>query len=130
MKPTFSPTVSESNSAAFWKTMPSRRLSPESPWSESRPTRGTPLMRISPLSGASRPAVSRRVVLLPVPDAPMIPTASPRRILKLAPFKMRLSPKDLWTSLNSTSTSASMPVPLLLLVLGAESSRDATAVSF
>mmetsp|Transcript_45380 Transcript_45380/g.135399 ORF Transcript_45380/g.135399 Transcript_45380/m.135399 type:complete len:178 (-) Transcript_45380:203-736(-) len=92
--PTFSPTVSESNSAAFWKTMPTRRCS-SSVWSDSRPVRLWPMMDTSPESGASRPAAMRSVVDLPVPLAPMMPTASPRRIWKLAPCKMALSPNAL-----------------------------------
>ena len=42
------------------------------------------------LSGCSRPAASRSAVDLPVPLLPMMPTASPRRILKLAPHRMCL----------------------------------------
>ena len=34
------------------------------------------------LSGASRPAIRRSVVDFPVPEPPMMPTASPRRTLK------------------------------------------------
>ncbi len=37
----------------------------------------------------------RSVVDLPVPEPPMMPTASPLRIVMLAPRKMGLLPKDL-----------------------------------
>ena len=37
------------------------------------------------MSGSSSPAMILRIVDLPVPEGPMMPTASPRRILRLAP---------------------------------------------
>ena len=46
--------------------------------------------RARTLSGSSSPAARRRVVDLPVPLLPMMPTASPRRILKVAPRRMCL----------------------------------------
>ena len=49
----------------------------------------------------------RNTVLLPVPEDPMIPTASPRRILKLAPSSTVFFPKDFFTPRSSMSTSAS-----------------------
>jgi hypothetical protein len=49
----------------------------------------------------------RKVVDLPVPDPPMIPTASPRRIFMLQPRRMSLEPKDFQTSRSSISTSES-----------------------
>ncbi len=49
--------------------------------------------------------MSRSMVLLPVPEPPMIPTASPRLMVMLTPCRIFLLPKDLWTSFSSMSTS-------------------------
>src|SRR5215204_2987457 len=65
----FSPTVSESNSAPSWNTMPicwRIRLS----WSGLALTTLSPSIRISPLSGRNRPRIRRSVVLLPMPEGP------------------------------------------------------------
>mmetsp|Transcript_24339 Transcript_24339/g.63213 ORF Transcript_24339/g.63213 Transcript_24339/m.63213 type:complete len:291 (+) Transcript_24339:369-1241(+) len=116
--PTFSPTVSESNSAALWNTMPMLSRSGWSCLSDSSPMRGCPFTSTCPASGVSRPASRRSVVDFPVPEAPMTPTASPRRILKEQPRRIRLLPKALCTSRSSSSTSLSLllsPPPLLLL---------------
>ena len=59
------------------------------------------------LSGISSPAITRKVVDLPVPEPPMMPTASPRRILMLLPRRICFLPKDLCTLRSSISTSAS-----------------------
>ena len=48
MKPTFSPTLRESNSAPFWNTMPSFSCSAKAGSSARRPCRVWPLIRISP----------------------------------------------------------------------------------
>ena len=58
------------------------------------------------LSGARSPAISRNVVLFPVPEPPIMPTASPLLMVMLTPFKIFLLPNDLWTSLSSMSTSS------------------------
>lgn len=50
--------------------------------------------------------MSRNVVLLPVPEPPMIPTASPRLMVMLTPCRIFLLPKDLWTSFSSIRTSS------------------------
>mmetsp|Transcript_3587 Transcript_3587/g.10425 ORF Transcript_3587/g.10425 Transcript_3587/m.10425 type:complete len:174 (-) Transcript_3587:837-1358(-) len=93
--PTFSPTVKLSKRAPLWNTKPSCKPFPAASSSEARPCLRTPLTKTSPLSGASRPAISRRVVLFPVPDPPMMPIACPRRTCIVAPCRMRLVPKDL-----------------------------------
>uniref|UniRef100_A0A0A9DDT4 Uncharacterized protein n=1 Tax=Arundo donax TaxID=35708 RepID=A0A0A9DDT4_ARUDO len=54
-----------------------------------------PQMITSPLSGASSPAITFKIVDLPVPEGPIIPTASPCLILKLTPLNTCLSPNDL-----------------------------------
>lgn len=46
-------------------------------------------------SGISKPAMIRRVVDLPVPEPPMMPTASPLRMVMFAPRRIALLPNDL-----------------------------------
>ena len=58
-------------------------------------------MRTSPESGASKPAISRSVVDLPVPLPPMMPTASPRRMVMVASRRICLEPNDLETLMSS-----------------------------
>ena len=50
--------------------------------------------------------MSLKVVLFPVPDPPMIPTASPLLMVMLTPFRIFLLPKDLCTSFSSIKTSS------------------------
>ena len=50
--------------------------------------------------------MSLKVVLFPVPDPPMMPTASPRLMVMLTPFRIFLLPKDLCTSFSSIRTSS------------------------
>ena len=58
------------------------------------------------MSGINKPAMILRVVDLPVPEPPIIPTASPLRIVIFAPLRMALLPKDLNTFFISMRTSA------------------------
>ena len=46
---------------------------------------GTPSMRISPAVGFSRPAMARKVVVLPQPEGPSSVSCSPGRTAKLTP---------------------------------------------
>mmetsp|Transcript_69512 Transcript_69512/g.220047 ORF Transcript_69512/g.220047 Transcript_69512/m.220047 type:complete len:365 (+) Transcript_69512:2263-3357(+) len=107
MNPTFSPTLSESKSAALWNTIPTLRSMEF--WSEMSPTRFFPITRTSPLSGSISPAMILRIVDLPVPEGPMMPTASPLRILNEAPCRIFFLPKALCTLTHSRSTSESPP---------------------
>ena len=50
----------------------------------------------------------RRMVDLPVPLGPMMPTASPRRTTRLAPASTWRLPNDLCTSTSSMRTSSSV----------------------
>lgn len=50
--------------------------------------------------------MSRSVVLFPVPEPPMMPTASPLLMVMLTPCKIFLLPNDLWTSLSSIRISS------------------------
>src|SRR5919198_3141205 len=51
--------------------------------------------RISPPSGLSRPAISRRVVVLPQPDGPSSDTNSPLSTARLSPLTAPKSPNRL-----------------------------------
>ena len=46
-------------------------------------------------SGINKPAMIRRVVDFPVPEPPIMPTASPLRMVMFAPRRMALLPNDL-----------------------------------
>mmetsp|Transcript_7100 Transcript_7100/g.22112 ORF Transcript_7100/g.22112 Transcript_7100/m.22112 type:complete len:252 (+) Transcript_7100:819-1574(+) len=111
-KPTFSPTVNESNNAALWKTIPTFKLGFFS--SDAKPSRFLPLMMTSPESGKSNPAMTRSTVDLPVPEGPIIPTASPRLIFNDTPSNTFLLPNCFRTSLSSIKTSSSLILSLLL----------------
>ena len=75
-------------------------------------------MTTSPESGGMRPAARRSVVDLPVPEPPMMPTASPRLILKEAPVRTSFVPNFLWTFLNSMRTSLSLSSSIVADVEG------------
>ena len=51
-----------------------------------------PSMRMLPLAGCSRPAMARKVVVLPQPDGPSRVTCSPRSTVKLTPLTATASP--------------------------------------
>eukprot|EP00982_Pelagococcus_subviridis_P009343 30918-Pelagococcus_subviridis.AAC.58 len=93
--------------------------------SDNSPARGLPRIITSPSSGASKPAMILNIVLFPVPDDPMIPTASPRRILKLAPSRTTFLPNFFFTFLSSirTSPNSSSPAPPATFVPGSASAR-------
>src|SRR6266487_3256577 len=54
-----------------------------------------PPTRISPPSGLSRPAISRKVVVLPQPDGPSSDTNSPLSTARLSPLTAPKSPNRL-----------------------------------
>src|SRR5450759_4914140 len=64
----FCDTVSQGKEVYFWKTMPRSRPGPVT---------GAPFTRICPLSGWSRPAMSRSIVDLPQPEGPSSTRSSP-----------------------------------------------------
>ena len=99
-KATFSPTVIESNSAEYWKTMPILRRTLLSSASLIG-TMSCPSMRIWPLVGLMRPMSRRRNVLLPEPEPLMMASVSPSRIVRLMCLSASLSSKRMQTSLNS-----------------------------
>lgn len=72
------------------------------------PLRLRAVSRSHTASGVSSPARSLRVVDFPVPEAPMMPTASPRRILKEQPCRIFLLPNALWTPRSSNRISESL----------------------
>jgi len=72
----FSPTVIELYRAPDWKSTPKRRLMGYSSNSLSL-VMSCPKISTEPLSGFSAPIMSRRSVLFPWPDPPMITRVSP-----------------------------------------------------
>src|SRR5947208_1433315 len=82
--PTFSPTVSESNKAPPWNSIP---ICFRSVSSSSCPSDGTsiPSTRTVPASGCIRPTTCFRSTDFPVPLRPMITTDSPGPMVKLTP---------------------------------------------
>ena len=92
----FSPTVIESNSAPSWNNMPKRRRTRYSSRSLAR-AMSTPKQLTEPLSGVSRPTMSFRVTLLPVPDGPMIAVVSPGGMSSEMPSSTVRLPNDLQT---------------------------------
>ncbi len=105
LKPTFSPTVSESNSAPSWNTIPvwSRTFSSSSSLIRSI---CTPCTQMRPESGASNPRISFSTVDLPEPLAPRKILVNPGKILKLMPSSTTLSSKARRTSSNTTTGSS------------------------
>ena len=72
--------------------------------------------------------MSRRVVDFPVPEPPMMPTASPRRTLMLVPRRICFLPKDLCTLCSSMRTSASKSSGEAAAVVGWLTSPGTSAV--
>src|SRR4051812_16494464 len=101
---TFSRTVSESNSALSWKTIPilprkaNRSLSRISLTS-------SPNTVMRPASGLSNPSTSLRIVLLPDPATPNSAFVSPTGSLNEIPRRTSVSSKASETSSNSTEKS-------------------------
>src|SRR5207247_9360842 len=83
----FSPTVIVGNSAYDWKTMPRPRLRGDTPLT-TRPSK-----RMSPLSGVSKPAIMRSVVVLPQPEPPTSETSSPGWMSRESPSTATAPPK-------------------------------------
>jgi hypothetical protein len=73
--------------ASDWKTRPTLRRCGGLPRTLS------PKMRISPVVGASRPAIIRIVVVLPQPEGPRIETISPGKTSRLTPSTARILPR-------------------------------------
>src|SRR5438034_3283524 len=97
----FSPTVIVGNSAYDWKTMPRPRLRGDTPLT-TRPSK-----RMSPLSGVSKPAIIRSVVVLPQPEPPTSETSSPGRMSNDSPSTAVAPAKRLRTSRSTMFIEAS-----------------------
>ena len=65
----------------------------------------------SPPSGASRPARTRSMVVLPLPDAPSRATNSPRPTVKSMPASTRRPSKDLVTTPRTMAARVRPPPP-------------------
>ena len=57
--------------------------SPDRAAAAARPVTSSPSIRMRPLVGASRPAISRSTVLLPLPDGPTSTSSSPSAIVEV-----------------------------------------------
>jgi len=86
-----SATVMFGNSAYDWKTMPTLRRFGGT-FVTSRPS-----IVIAPAVGCSKPAIIRRVVVLPQPDGPRNDTNSPFAADRLKSCTAWNSPKRFWT---------------------------------
>ena len=82
----FSNTVMSVNSAPNWNSIPTSRRRAYSP-SRSRSGTERPPTSTRPARGFSCPPISRRIVVLPQPDPPMIATTFPRGIVIVMPLK-------------------------------------------
>src|SRR3954447_9115927 len=75
-------------------------------WYGGRAVMGEPSMRMCPLEGCSNPAIMRRVVVLPEPDAPRSVRNSPAATRSVRPSTATKSPKRLVSCLSSRIDSA------------------------
>src|SRR4051795_11536251 len=75
-------------------------------WYGGRAVMGEPSMRISPLEGCSNPAIMRRVVVLPEPDAPRSVRNSPAATRSVMPSTATKFPNRLVSCLSSRIDSA------------------------
>ena len=91
VKPTFSPTVIESNSAAPWNSSPKRlRISFRS--RSFKPTMFVPSTSIEPASGVMSPMMCLRSTLLPVPLRPITTMLSPVSTSRSTPSSTCFAP--------------------------------------
>src|SRR5262249_56014011 len=97
----FSPPVMGGDSADDWKTLPRPRLRGDTPLT-TRPSK-----RMSPLSGVSKPAIIRSVVVLPQPEPPTSETSSPGRMSSDSPSTAVAPAKRLRTSRSTMFIEAS-----------------------
>jgi hypothetical protein len=71
-----------------------------------RLTTSRPSMRIAPWSGVSKPAIMRKVVVLPQPEGPRNDTNSPASTLRLTPRTTWLAPKPFCRPSSSRNAMA------------------------
>src|SRR5690242_10710812 len=74
--------------------------------SSAMPGTDSPCTSTSPSSGYSSPTMCLMHTDFPVPDGPRIIEILPSGMAMLRPRRIRLRPKDLWTSTNSTASAA------------------------
>ncbi len=97
---TFSHTLSESNRALPWNSMPKRRIS-LSRAARPMPIVSTPSMRIDPASGRISPRMHLIRTDFPTPEPPMMTRLSPAAQSISTPSSTRLGPKDFSTPLTA-----------------------------
>src|SRR6478752_7191238 len=68
----------------------------------------SPLTRIVPAVGFSKPAIIRSVVVLPQPDGPRNETNSPRSAARLKSRTAAVSPNFFWIPVNSRNDIGSL----------------------
>src|SRR5512141_2390690 len=83
-------------------------------WLGERRVMSVPLTVIVPPVGCSKPAIMRRVVVLPHPDGPRNDTNSPRSAARLKSSTAATSPNRFWTPVSSRKAMG-----LLVLLAGA-----------
>src|SRR5690606_2576447 len=94
---TFCMTVMCGKSAKSWKTVFTGR------WKAGTPCIGRPRSSTSPSSGCSKPAIMRRVVVLPQPEGPSRAKNSPSAMSRLTPSTARTR----WSALRSPNSFTS-----------------------
>src|SRR3989338_4274450 len=124
MKPAFSPTVSESNSADPWNSMPMRMRIWFS-WRNDKAPMFVPSTSSAPLSGRRMPITCFRNTLLPHPERPITTSVSPFSTVRSIPFRTSLPLKDLTSFLASITPSP----PFQLLVVSAHSALGTPSAS-
>src|SRR5688572_26319835 len=112
-KPTFSATLSESNSAPIWNRKPKRVRTSTSARSARLSIR-RPSTHTSPWSGRSRPTMCLSITLLPVPDAPMTTRDWPFSIIRVSSFSTTRLPKRLETLRSSMKAIVVVVVAVVL----------------
>ena len=108
---TFSATVIESNSAAFWNRKPIRRRTAASSAGGSAVISASST-KTRPASGCSRPTTCRSITLLPVPLRPSTTVARPRGMRSDTSSSTRNAPNafDTWSS-RIAAAGSSAPRP-------------------
>src|SRR5215471_5314609 len=107
---TFSPTVSEENSAPCWKRIPHRR---SISWRCTSPasSRLTPSTSMRPCSFGSSPTMVRVRTDLPAPEAPTKPRISPRYTSSVTPLRILLPLSSTTRSRTSMTDSLAISHP-------------------
>jgi hypothetical protein len=99
----FSQTVISGNRASDWKIIAVGR------WFGPSPFMSRPPISTRPSVGSMKPAIIRRIVVLPQPEGPRIEKNSPSRTLKVTSLTARVVPKVM--PMPDSSTEWDMETP-------------------